>query len=119
MKNKSQTVRIPRGCLWKSPTSVGQEATGRKVHLCWPTLKDLAWFEDVKSILESGGTPRYVTHPNGRLTWHFKLSCYHGDEGWWFQWDDERSARRAETYRMFIPSQLKFHPDYEQSIEEV
>ena len=113
MKNKSQTVRIPRGCLWKAPSPMAQDASGKKTYMCWPRLEDdLSWFKDVQAVLNAGDTPRYVTHQNGKSTWHFKLSCYHGGEGWWYEWDDERSVQRAESYRMFIPSELKFHPNY-------
>ena len=57
--------------------------------MCWPRIdEDMSWFEDVQSVLKAGDTPRYVTHQNGKFTWHFKLSCYHGGEGWWYDWDD-------------------------------
>lgn len=112
MKNKSQTVRIPRGCLWKSPYSMASNAAGQKMHMCWPTLEDMSWLQDVKDVLANGDTPRFVTHQNGKFTWHFKLSCYHADEGWWYDWDAERSAPRTNTYRLFIPSKLEHHPNY-------
>ena len=113
MKNKSQTVRIPRGCLWKASSPMAQDSSGKKLYMCWPRLdKDMSWFKDVQSVLEAGDTPRYVTHQNGKFTWHFKLSCYHGAEGWWYDWDSERSAQRTETYRMFIPREMKYHPDF-------
>ena len=112
MKNKSQTVRIPRGCLWKSPHAMASNASGQKMYMCWPSLKDLSWLQDVKDVQANGDTPRFVTHQNGKFTWHFRLSCYHSDEGWWYDWDSERSVQRTETYRMFIPSKLEYHPDY-------
>ena len=112
MKNKSKTVRIPCGGLWKSPYPFAEDATGKKTHMCWPTLENTSWLQEVKDIVTTGDTPTYVTHQNGKSTWHFKLSCYHGGEGWWYEWDDERSAQSPESYRMFIPSELKFHPNY-------
>ena len=113
MKNKSQTVRIPRGCLWKAPSPMAQSASGQKMYMCWPRLEgNLSWFQDVQDVLNAGDTPRYVTHQNGKITWHFKLSCYHGDEGWWYEWDSKRSMPRTNTYRLFIPRTLKDHPDY-------
>lgn len=112
MKNKSQTVRIPRGCLWKAPSPMAQDSAGKKMYMCWPQMDDTAWFKDVQSVLEAGDTPRYVTHQHGKFTWHFKLSCYHGEEGWWYDWDSERSTNRTESYRMFIPRELKYHPDF-------
>ena len=115
MKNKSQTVRIPRGGLWKAPSSMSTDAKGKKTYMCWPSINDLAWLQDVKDIQANGDTPRYVTHPNGKFTWHFVLDCYHGDEGWWYRWDNDRNANRGEEYRMFIPSKIEFHPDYEEA----
>ena len=113
MKNKSQTVRIPRGCLWKASWSCAQDSKGKKMYMCWPRIGDnMSWFKDVQDILNTGDTPRYVTHQNGKITWHFKLSCYHGGEGWWYEWDSERSMPRDETYRLIIPRTLKDHPDY-------
>ena len=112
MKNKSQTVRIPRGCLWKAPSPMAEDSTGKKMYMCWPSLEDLSWLQDVKDVVANDGTPRYVTHQNGRFTWHFKLSCYHGGEGWWYDWDSDRSIERSETYRLFIPSDITNHPDY-------
>lgn len=113
MKNKSQTVRIPRGCLWVAPSPMAQDASGKKMYMCWPQLHDKAWFKDVQDVLNAGDTPRYVTHQNGKFTWHFKLSCYHGGDGWWYDWDSERSAPRGETYRLFIPRSIQQHPDFE------
>ena len=118
MKNKSQTIRIPRGCLWTGPSPMSQDANGKKTFMCWPTLDDMSWYEDLQSILTSGDSPRYITHPNGKFTWHFIRDCWHGDEGWWYRWDNERSVNRLEEYRMFIPSKIEFHPDYEQNTEE-
>ena len=92
---------------------MASDVTGKKMYMCWPSLKDLSWLQDVKDVLANGDTPRFVTHPNGKFTWHFKLSCYDSDEGWWYDWDSERSVDRTETYRMFIPSKLEYHPDYE------
>ena len=117
MKNKSKTVRIPKGCLWKSPHPFAQDATGKKTHMCWPILKDKSWMKDVKDILEAGDTPTYVTHQCGKFTWHFKLSCYHGGEGWWYEWDTERNVQRLETYRMFIPRTIQDHPNYKAKSE--
>ena len=118
MKNKSQTVRIPRGCLWKSRHSMASDASGKKMYMCWPSLKDLSWLQDVKDVQANGDTPRFVTHQNGRFTWHFKLSCYDADEGWWYDWDASRSIDRSETYRLFIPSKLEYHPDYTASSDK-
>mgnify|MGYP005632306069 FL=1 len=113
MKNKSQTVRIPKGCLWKASWPCAQDSTGKKMYMCWPRIgEDMSWFKDVQDVLNAGDTPRYVTHQNGKLTWHFKLSCYHGGEGWWYDWDVERSADRTKTYRLFVPRTLQDHPDY-------
>ena len=112
MKNKSHTVQIPKVCLWKAPSPMAQDSSGNKLYMCWPLMDDMSWFKDVKSVLKAGDTPKYVTHQNGKLTWHFKLSCYHGEEGWWYDWDSERSAPRAETYRMYIPREIKYHPDF-------
>lgn len=111
-KNKSQTIRIPRGQLWKAPTSFAVDAKGTKTHLCWPRIDNPDWLKDLHDVLEAGDTPRFVTHQNGKFTWHFIRDCWHGDEGWYYQWDTERNARRAEQYRLFIPSKLEFHPDY-------
>ena len=113
MKNKSQTVRIPKGCLWKASTPMAQDSSGKKMYMCWPRITDdMSWYKDVQSVLEAGDTPRYVTYQNRKFTWHFKLSCYHGGEGWWYDWDDERSTPRGETYRMFIPRHIQHHPDF-------
>lgn len=119
MKNKSQTIRVTRGKLWKAESPMSQDSKGKKTYMCWPSLSDMAWYEDLQSILESGDTPRYVTHQNGRFTWHFIRDCWHGDEGWWYRWDTERSIDRTESYRMFIPSKIEFHPDYVAKSEEV
>ena len=113
MKNKSQTVRIPRGKLWIAPNSMATDSKGMKTYMCWPSIDDLTWLQDVKDVQANGDTPRFVTHPNGKFTWHFKLACYHGAEGWWYDWDADRSAPRPETYRLFIPSSIEHHPDYE------
>jgi len=113
MKNKSQTVRIEKGNLYKNMSPLAKNSKGEKTYLCWPRLESLAWFKDVKDVLKAGDTPRWVTHQNGKFTWHWKLSCYHGDEGWWYDWDDARNTNRGERFRLFIPSKLEFHPDYE------
>ena len=119
MKNKSQTVRIPNNCLWKAKTPMAQDSKGKKMHMCWPLLnKSKSWFTDVQSVLENGDTPRYVTYDNGKTTWHFVLSCYHGDEGWWYDWDTERNKDLDVSYRLFIPRELKHHPDYDSIIKE-
>lgn len=116
MKNKSQTIRVTRGFLWKAESPMSIDADGVKTHLCWPSLEDMAWYKQLQDILAAGDTPRYVTHQNGKFTWHFIRDCWHGDEGWWYRWDTDRSANRPERYRMFIPSELKFHPDYTEEV---
>jgi len=119
MKNKSQTVRIPAGCLWKAPHSMAQDSKGKKIHMCWPLLEEKkSWFADILSVLENGDTPRYVTYDNGKSTWHFKLSCYDGGEGWWYDWDMDRNIDQDETYRLYLPRELKYHPSYESTKEE-
>ena len=40
------------------------------------------------------------------------LDAGHGGEGWWYDWDENRSIPRGETYRLFIPRTLENHPDY-------
>jgi len=117
MKNKSQTIRITRGFLWKSESPMSSNTAGRLTFMCWPSLEDMAWYRELQDVIEAGDTPRYVTHQVGKSTWHFVRECWHGAEGWWYRWDDERNDDRDEQYRMFVPSELKFHPDYIQEVK--
>lgn len=107
-------VRIPEDALWISATSSSIDAKGVKTHLAWPTLDNTSWFDDVRRFTNEGNTPRYVVHESKGVKRHWKLACY-TEDGWWYSHDKERSSKVDYEARLFIPMELKFHPDLEET----
>jgi len=103
-------VRIAEGALWISATSSSIDAKGMKTRLAWPTLDNTSWFDDVRRFVNEGSTPRYVVHESKGVKLHWKLACY-TEDGWWYGHDKERSSKVEYETRLFIPQELKFHPD--------
>ncbi len=113
LKRKPGVVSIQPGHMYINEHPMASDSNGKKMHMCWPKLSDLTWLEDVRDMIAKGEHPTRVQYLNGKFLWWFKLSCYHGGEGWWFEWDEESNVQRARTYRLYIPNDLQFHPDYE------
>ena len=112
LPRNNDSVTVQPGHMWISDHSCASDKTGKKTHMCWPQLSDMSWLEDVKGFEERGETPRTVRYKVGKSIWYFKLACYHGDEGWWYDFDLDRSIQRVRHYRLFIPRTLQDHPDY-------
>ena len=112
LQRDPSTITVQPGHMWISEHSCAQDKDGKKTHMCWPKLTDLTWLEDVKDFVSREETPTRVQFRNGKFVWHFKLACYHGGEGWWYDFDLDRSVPRVRNYRLFIPRTLQDHPDY-------
>ena len=118
LRRNNEAVTVQPGHMWISEHSCASHKNGKKTHMCWPELTDMTWLQDVKAFESRGETPRSVRYKVGKSVWYFKLACYHGGEGWWYNFDTDRSASRARDYRLFIPRTLEDHPDYESSVEK-
>ena len=113
LPRNDESITIQPGGMYFNYHPMASDSEGKKVLMCWPTLDNLEWLEDVKSFDERAETPTTVRYKNGKFVWFFKLACYHGGDGWWFNFDSDRSIRRAQNYRLIIPRTLQDHPDYE------
>lgn len=105
-------VTIQTGHLYTNPTAVASDSKGKKTYICWPELSNMAWLRDVKRITSKAPAPYTARYKNDNTFWYFKLSCYHGSDGWWYDFDEDECGVQEESYRLFIPSKLEFHPDY-------
>jgi len=104
-------VRIPEDNLWVATNPAITDVKGIKTHLAWPTLDNISWFTEVCRFTKEGGSPQYIVHKAGKKKLHWKLACY-TEDGWWYSHDRERSSKVEYETRLFIPRELKFHPDF-------
>ena len=104
-------VRIPEGALWISDYPLSSNTKGVKTHLAWPTLDNLGWLEDVLRFAKEQSSPGYVAYEVGKQKLHWKLASY-TEDGWWFSHDNSRSSKTEFETTLFVPRELKFHPDY-------
>ena len=109
----NNNITISTGHLYINEHPFASDAHGRKTVMCWPEDTNLSWLDQVIQVLAQGGNPNTAEYKTETAeTLHFKLSCYHGGDGWWFDLDDTQSDQEL-NYRLFIPAALEFHPNHE------
>jgi hypothetical protein len=109
-KKLNKIIRIPKDSLYISPNAVAVDVNGIETYLAWPTLDNVSWLKEVLDFTKEKKTPRHVVCKVGKKTLRWKLACY-TEDGWWYRHDEKSSKVEYET-RLFIPQELKFHPDF-------
>ena len=110
-KQLTNVIHIPADALWVSDYPSSSNAKGIKTRLAWPTLDNLGWFEDVLRLAKEQNSPRHVSYQAGKQKLHWKLASY-TETGWWFSHDNDRSSKTEFETTLFVPRELKFHPDW-------
>ena len=109
-KKFDKAIRIPKDSLYISPNAIAVDVKGVLTYLAWPTLNNTCWFEEILNFTKEKAPPRRVIYKIGKKTLKWKLACY-TEDGWWYR-QSEKSSKVGYETRLFIPQELKFHPDF-------